>query len=174
MMSVFSFLRHSALRDQNRYCREPRADVRSGVYGGPDKAGFLLLSFGLQTQTGKLRERSVPAHQLHLPAGLWCYRQGLSHLRLTVVSLSLSLSDALSQVFLSPCLSPYVVVLSLPPQVFLISCSFFPAFCLSLLLTLLLPPLHVLRFTSVPVCVRSMCVCVTCRPWILCINTDVM
>ncbi len=124
MIAVFSFLRYSTLRDKNRYSREPRADVRSGVYGGPDKAGFLLLSFGLQTQAGELRERSVDAHQLHLPAGLWCYRQGLPHLRLTVVSLSLS--RTLSQVFLSPCLSPYVVVLSLPPQVFLIFCSFFP------------------------------------------------
>lgn len=90
MTSVFSFLRHSALRDKNRYSWEPRADIRSGVYGRPDKAGFLLLSFSLQTQAGELRERSVPAHQLHLPAGLWCYRQGLPHLRLTVVSVSLS------------------------------------------------------------------------------------
>lgn len=90
MMALFSFLRHSAIRDKNCYSRESWADVRSGVYGGPDKAGFLLLSFGLQTQAGELRERSVPAHQLHLPAGLWCYRQGLPHLRLTVVSLSLA------------------------------------------------------------------------------------
>lgn len=70
MVAVFSFLRYSTLRDKNRYSREPRADVRSGVYGGPDKAGFLLLSFSLQTQARELRERSVDAHQLHLPAGL--------------------------------------------------------------------------------------------------------
>lgn len=70
MIAVFSFLRYSTLRYKNRYSRQPRADVRSGVYGRPDKAGFLLLPFGLQTQAGELRERSVPAHQLHLPAGL--------------------------------------------------------------------------------------------------------
>lgn len=158
MTSIFSFLRHSALRDKNRYSREPRADIRSGVYGRPDKAGFLLFSFSLQTQAGELWECSVPAHQLHLPTGLWCYRQGLPHLWLTVVSVSLL--STLSQVFLSLCLSPYVVVLSLPPQVFLIFLLLLPSFCLSLLLTLLLPPLHVLRFTSMPECVWiTMCVC---------------
>lgn len=152
MTSVFSFLRHSALRDKNRYSREPRADIRSGVYGGPDKAGFLLLSFSLQTQAGELRERSVPAHQLHLPAGLWCYRQGLPHLWLTVVSVSLSLEHAFSSlsvtVFVTICCCVVPSPSSLPHFLLLL-----PSFCLSLLLTLLLPPLHVLRFTSMPVCV---------------------
>lgn len=104
MTAVFFFLRHSALRDKNRYSRKPRADVWSGVHGGPDKAGFLLLSLCLQTQAGELRERSVTAHQLHLPAGLWCYRQGLPNLRLAVVSLfsSVSLSFSFSSLALIP------------------------------------------------------------------------
>lgn len=140
MTAVFSFLRHSALRDKNRYSRKPRADVWSGVHGRPDKAGFLLLSFCLQTQAGELRERSVSAHQLHLPAGLWCYRQGLPNLRLAVVSLfsSVSLSLALKSCSLS-CQSVVTICCCVVP-----SPSSFSHFLLHLflfsLLSCLLPP----------------------------------
>ncbi len=171
MIAVFSFLRYSTLRDKNRYSREPRADVRSGVYGGPDKAGFLLLSFGLQTQAGELRERSVDAHQLHLPAGLWCYRQGLPHLRLTVW-VSLSLARFLKSSCHHVC---HHMLLCCPFP--LKSSSFFAPSSLILSISLVNTSFATPPCPAIYLCASvliSVGVCVTCRPWVLCINTDVL
>lgn len=101
-LSMSSLCRHPTVRDKDRDSRKPRADVRSGVHGRSDQAGLLLLSLRLQAEARELWERAVAAHQLHLPAGLWRYRQRFPHLRLTVVSVQLPvcLSDWLS-VFLS-------------------------------------------------------------------------